>query len=77
MDTIFMNFKNSNTSEPHVLMPNFTYKLDLRRYEKVWLYQVLLFTIHGKTYKAYTIKVSLKYQNKFKSLNDTFNSPDG
>ena len=34
MDTIFMNFKNSKTSEPHVLILKLTDKLDLRRGEK-------------------------------------------
>ena len=31
MDTIFMNSKSSKTSKPHVLILNFTDKLDLRR----------------------------------------------
>ena len=43
MDTIFMNFENIKTSEP------LTGKLDLRRYEKVLLYQILVYTTHGKT----------------------------
>ena len=34
MDTIFMNFENSRTSEPHFLKLNLTDKLDLRREEK-------------------------------------------
>ena len=34
MDTIFMNSKNSKTSEPHVLILQLTDKLDLRRGEK-------------------------------------------
>ena len=46
MDTIFMNSENSRTSEYHVLMLNLTDKSDLR---KVFLYQILVFTIHGKT----------------------------
>ena len=33
MDTIFMNSRNSKTSKPHVLILNFTNKLDLRRGE--------------------------------------------
>ena len=33
MDTIFMNFENSKTSEPHVLILQLTDKLDLRRGE--------------------------------------------
>ena len=34
MDTIFMNSENDRTSKYHVLMLNFTDKLDLRRGEK-------------------------------------------
>ena len=34
MDTIFMNSGNSKTSEPYVLIPKLTDKLDLRRGEK-------------------------------------------
>ena len=30
LDTIFMNFKKSKTSDPHRLLLNFTEKLDLR-----------------------------------------------
>ena len=33
MDTIFMNFENSKTSEPHVSILQLTDKLDLRRGE--------------------------------------------
>ena len=49
MDTIFMNSENSKTSKPHVLILKLTDKLGLRRDEKVLLYQILVFTIHGKT----------------------------
>ena len=35
MDTIFMNFENSKTSEPHVSILKLTDKLDLRRGEKI------------------------------------------
>ena len=35
MDTIFVNSKNSETSEPHVLILNLTDKLDLRIGEKI------------------------------------------
>ena len=34
MDTIFLNFENSKTSEPHVLIFKLTDKLDLRRGKK-------------------------------------------
>ena len=49
MDTIFMNFENSKTSESHVLTRKLTDKLDLKRGEKVLLYQILVFITHGKT----------------------------
>ena len=31
MDTIFMNCKNSNTSDPHTLLLNLTDKIDLKK----------------------------------------------
>ena len=34
MDTIFVNFKNSKTSEPQVLILNLTNRLEVRRGEK-------------------------------------------
>ena len=46
MDTIFMNSENSRTSEYHVLVLKLTDKVDLK---KVLLYQILVFTVHGKT----------------------------
>ena len=49
MHTIFMNSENNRTSEYHVLQLKLTDKLDLRRVQKVFLYQILVFTIHGKT----------------------------
>ena len=47
MDTIF-NSENSKTSEPHILTLKLSDKLDLRRSEKVLLYQILAFITHGK-----------------------------
>ena len=49
MDVIFMNSKNSRISEYHVLVLKLTDKLDLKRGQKVLLYQILVFIIHGKT----------------------------
>ena len=40
MDTIFMNSENSRTSKYHVLMLRLTNKLDLKRVQKVLLYQI-------------------------------------
>ena len=34
MDTIFMNSKNSKTSDPHGLLHSITDKIDLRRKDK-------------------------------------------
>ena len=34
MDTIFMNSKNSKTSDLHILLLNLTDKIDLRRKDK-------------------------------------------
>ena len=34
MNTIFMNSKNSRTSDPHRLLLNITDKIDLRRKDK-------------------------------------------
>ena len=44
-----MNSENSKTSEPHVLILKLTDKLDLRRGERVLLYQILVFITHGET----------------------------
>ena len=49
MDTIFVNSENSKTSEPYVLILKLTDKLDIKRGEKVLLYQILVFITHGKT----------------------------
>ena len=60
MDTIFISSENSKTSEPHIWILKLTDKLDLKRGEKMLLYQTLVFITHGKTWKAYIIKI-LKY----------------
>ena len=61
MDTIFMNSENSRTSEYHILELKLVDKLDLRRGQRVLLYQILVFTIHGETQKAHTRVMNLKY----------------
>ena len=48
MDTVFMNSENSKTSEYHVSVLKLTDKLDLRRGQKLLLYQILVFIIRGK-----------------------------
>ena len=49
MDAIFMNSENSKSSKPHVLILSLTDKIDLKRGERVVLYQILVFITHGKT----------------------------
>ena len=48
MNTIFINSKISKTSDPHRLLLNLTYKIDIRGKYKILLYQILALTIHGK-----------------------------
>ena len=60
MNSIFMNSENSRTSKYHVLILKLTDKIDLRTGEKnVLLYQILVFTIHGK---MLIIIINLRYQ---------------
>ena len=44
-----MNSESSKNCKPHVLILKLNDKLDLRRGEKILLYQILVSTIHGKT----------------------------
>ena len=75
MDTIFMNSKNSKTSEPHLLMPKLTDKLDLTSGEE----SITLPNL-GIYYKWKNIKSS-QNNNTFKksaqTRNDKFELPDG
>ena len=48
MDTIFLNSKNSGTSDSHRLLLNLTDKIDLTTVMNMLLYQALAFTIYGK-----------------------------
>ena len=75
MDTIFMDSENSKNSEPHVLIPKLTNKLDLRIREKtIALSNVRIY------YTWKNIKNSYN-NNKFKisapTWNDEFKLPDG
>ena len=75
MDTIFMNSRNSRTSEYHVLVLTLADKLDLRRGQKSAALSNL--SIH---YTWKNIKSSYK-NNKFKisapTWSDEFELPDG
>ena len=48
MDTIFMNSENSKTSDSHRLLLNLLDKLNLREAISMLLYQILVYTVHGK-----------------------------
>ena len=55
MNTVFMNSENSKASGHYRLLLNLTDKIDIRRKDKyiyiyiyILLYQILVFTIHGK-----------------------------
>ena len=61
-----MNSENSRTSEYHVLVLKLTDKLDLRRGQKLLLYQILVFIIRGKTKSSCN-------NNKFKISAPTWN----
>ena len=75
MDTIFMNSKNSKASKHHVLILNFTDKIDFRRGEKgIALSNLSIYYTWKNIEKSYS-------NNKFKisapTQNDEFELPDG
>ena len=66
-----MNSENSKTSKLHVLILKLINKLDLRIGEKIISLSILAFITRGKTEKAHTITINLKYlhQHGMKNLN--------
>ena len=50
MHTIFMNSKNSKTSDPNPLFLNLSNEINLNRSDVInmLLYQILAYAIHGK-----------------------------
>ena len=50
MYTIFMNSKNSKTSDPNTLFLNLSNEINLNRSDVInmLLYQILAYAIHGK-----------------------------
>ena len=69
MDTIFMNSENSKSSGPHVLELKFTNKLDSELVKRLLPYQTLVFITNGKTQKAQTITINLKYMHQHGMIN--------
>ena len=57
VDTIFINSKNSKTSNPHRLLLNLSDKIDLRRSDKCVALWNLSITIHGKMEKKHVEKI--------------------
>ena len=51
MNTIFTNSKKNRISDPYRLLLDITDKIDLRRKMNILLYQILIFTMHGKIRK--------------------------
>ena len=58
-----------NYSENYVLIVKLSDKLDLRKGEKVLLDQISVFTMYGKTWKAHTKIINLKYQFPHGTMN--------
>ena len=75
MNTIFMNSKNTKTSDPHRLLLSLKDKIDLRRKKNILLYQILVFTMQGKILKSHVRIINLKYllQHGMKNLNYSMN----
>ena len=48
MNTIFINSKNSKTSDPRRLFLNLTGKINFKKVMNMLLYQILTYTVHGK-----------------------------
>ena len=62
MNTIFMNFENSKTSDPHRLLLNLTDKTNLE------ILTILAHPIHGKIHQR-TINLKYQLQHRMKNLN--------
>ena len=72
---LFMNSKNSNTSNPHVLILKLTNKLDLRISEKIITLSNLSIYYTWKNIKrSYN---NNKYKISAPTWNDKFELPDG
>ena len=67
MDTIFLNSKNSRTSNPHRLTFNFSDKIHIKSVINILLYQILVSTIHTKQ-KSHTETMNLKYQLLYRMI---------
>ena len=62
MDTIFMNSRNSKTSDPHRLLLNLSDKIDLKSSDKYVALSNLSIYYTWKNIKNHTKIINLKYQ---------------
>ena len=75
MDTVFINSKNSGISDPHRLLLNFTYKINLRRSDKyVALSNLSIYYTWKNIKKSYKKN---KFQISALTWNEEFHLPDG
>ena len=74
MDTIFMNSENSKTSEHNVLVLKLTDKLDLRRGQKLLLYQILVFIKNENVKSSYNNNI---FKISAPTWSEEFKLPDG
>ena len=75
MDTIFMNLKNSKTSEPHVLILKLTNKLDLKIGKKrIALSNLSIYYTWKNIRNSYN---NSKFKISVATSNDKFELPDG
>ena len=62
MGPIFVKYKNSGTSDPHRLLLNLTYKINLKRNDKYVVLSTLSIYCTWKNIKKSYNKTNLKYQ---------------
>ena len=80
MDAIFMNSKNSKTSDPHKQLKNLTDKINLKREViNMLLYQTFYYTWENikKSYKNNKLKTSAPTWNEeFELFDGSYSLPD-
>ena len=75
MGTVFMNFKNSKTSDPHMLLLNLTDKINLKGSDKyVALSNLSIYYTRKNIKKSYK---NNKFKISFPTWNGKFELPDG
>ena len=75
MNTIFMNFKNNKTSDPHRLLVTLRDKIDLRRKDKyIPLSNLSIYYIWKNIKKSYK---NNKFTTSAPTWNEEFELPDG